>query len=244
MPTSRPAPPITAAFHAAGVEMARRLGLSWVDLLLVMNFESAGINPGAANPAGAYGLIQFTNLKGVGWTGTVDEFLDLSPEEQLPYVERFLTPYKTQRLDSSRRIHQALFVPATLPEGSSPDLVLVRRDGDRWGGQEAKFYSYNSGLDTNGKGYITPSDLEIVELRASKTPRFQTVLDQVASLHPEYAEEARALRDATVPRLVPVPQGPSPLAPSQYMGRSMTDLFILAGMFGLTWWIVKNWGKR
>ena len=178
-------------FLRAGAAMAQRLRMSWPDLLLVMNRES-GISPRAKNPSsGAAGLIQFTNLAGVGWSGTIEQFLSLSGVEQLPYVERFLRPYANYNLNTAGRIHQALFVPATLPGSLDDSLPLVRRGGTRWSGSncnEACIYEGHAFLDVGNKGYITAGDLETIDRRDAAKPgspysraiaRLQQILPQL-----------------------------------------------------------------
>jgi len=178
------------AFLEKGSEMSKRLGIYWPHLLMVMNLES-GISPAAHNPGGASGLIQFTNLAGVGWSGTSEAFRALSDVDQLPYVERFLSFYKKDKLDSVRRIHQALYVPATLPEGSDPDLVLTRADGTRWGGREAQYYADNHSFDADNKGYITAGDLEKADIKAAApaSSGYQRAVKRLQELLPEYAKD-------------------------------------------------------
>ena len=165
-------PDLSDAFLVEVVRVAQLLSVSPLDLLLVMNRES-GLSPGAANPLGAVGLIQFTNLADVGWTGTREQFLALSGVQQLPYVERFLRRYARYNLNSAGRLHQALFVPATFPGSMQPDLPLVRRGGTRWGGgscNEACIYEGHEFLDVGNKGYITAGDLETIDRRDAAQP--------------------------------------------------------------------------
>lgn len=166
-------PDLSDAFLIEVVRVAGRLGISPFDLLLVMNRES-GISPAASNPQGAAGLIQFTNLGNVGWTGTREQFLALSGVQQLPYVERFLKRSSRYNLNSAGRLHQALFVPASLPGSMQPDLPLVRKDGTRWTApgecNEACIYRGHAFLDVGSKGYITAGDLETIDRRDAAPP--------------------------------------------------------------------------
>jgi hypothetical protein len=187
---------LSPQFYRAGYQMSRRLGINWQHLLQVMNLES-GVDAQARNPAGAYGLIQITDLAGVGWFGSPEEFTSLSEEQQLPYVERYLARYAPQRLDSVRRIHQALFLPVTLPQGSARSLVLARANGTRWGGREASYYAANRGFDAQNKGYITAGDLEDADARAARSSRFQQILTELRRYVPESVP-----RSAILPALV------------------------------------------
>lgn len=175
---------LTDSFLLAGERMSQRLGIHWPHLLMVMNRESR-INSHARNPSSlASGLIQNTDLPGIGWTGTREEFLALSNEQQLPYVERFLSRYKQYNLNSVRRIHQALFLPATLSEGDSPSLVLLRQNGTRWNGQEAVWYTSHKQLDIGNKGYITLGDVEKIDIRDAAYPNspYQQAIARLKSL--------------------------------------------------------------
>ena len=175
---------ITDTFLLAGEAMSQRLGIYWPHLLMVMNRES-GISAQARNPRSlASGLIQITDLPRSGWNGTREQFLALSNEAQLPYVERYLSRYMRFNLNSVRRIHQALFLPATLSEGDSPNLVLLRRNGTRWDGQEAVYYAGHTELDIGNKGYITLGDVEKVDIRDAARPNspYQQAIARLRSL--------------------------------------------------------------
>jgi len=176
-------------FLTKGYEMSKRLGMPFVALLFVMNHESS-LNPAAHNPAGANGLIQIMdfNLPKVGWNASPEEFRSLSAEDQLPYVERYLSWFKDKDLDTMGRIHQALFLPATLDDGSAPGLVLAAKDGTRWNGAEHSFYEGNkTAFDPQGKGYITVRDLEDADERAAKTrgATLQAALARLKEILPE-----------------------------------------------------------
>lgn len=172
---------LSDAFFTSGDAMAGRLSLSFVHLLFVMNFESAGIRASAQNPSsGAVGLIQILSLPGVGFSGTSDDFKALSAEAQLPYVEAFLRPYAGKRLDSAARIEQALLGPATLDD---PSGLVYAASGTRWNGQEASYYQGNkAAFDPSGKGTITVDDLQRALLAAAKSARFSEAAQRYASL--------------------------------------------------------------
>lgn len=179
------------AFLIAGAAMAKRLGIYWPDLLTVMNTES-GISSHATN--GKYfGLIQEGDLASLGWNGTPAQFLALSDVDQLPYVERFLQRYASYGLDSIGRIHQALIAPATLGLGGKgdPNYVIYRKNGTRWGGAEAGYYSSNKLFDTQGKGYFTVGDMQAWDVAHASLPSspYQKALSRLVVLLPEYAKK-------------------------------------------------------
>lgn len=172
---------LSDSFLTKGREMGQRMGMSFTQFLFVSNHES-GLNPAAHNPNGdASGLIQFMPRTLEGYGMSPEEMRSLSAEEQLPYIERFLSAYKNKRLDFMGRIHQALYVPASLDEGYGLDQVLTRRGGTKWGGSEASAYASNAkAFDPEGKGYITPRDLEAADLRAARNS--STLLPALARL--------------------------------------------------------------
>lgn len=146
--------------------MATSLGCDPEDALKVWFSESIGIYADAKNPAGAYGINQMTgdSLRGVGWKGTPDEYLALTAEEQLPYVEKYYNAYKG-KLTSAARLYQVNFLPATLNTVTTPNGVLAAKDG-----VYSNFHAQNPALDVGKKGYITLDDLrKVVEAATTNT---------------------------------------------------------------------------
>src|SRR5690348_2793002 len=85
------------------VGVSGRLELDPIDLPGVMMAES-GVKPSANNPSSnASGLTQFlpSTLQHLGWTGTPQQFRQLSSDEQLPYVEQYFQPYVHFGLNSA-----------------------------------------------------------------------------------------------------------------------------------------------
>jgi hypothetical protein len=140
--------------------MATNLGCKPEDALKVWFSESIGIYADAQNPAGAYGINQMTpdSLRGTGWKGTAKEYVALTAEEQLPYVEKYYNPYKG-KLTSAARLYQVNFLPITFNTVTTPTGVLAAKDG-----VNSNFYGGNLSLDVGKKGYITLDDLgKVVE---------------------------------------------------------------------------------
>lgn len=188
-----PPPILSREFFRRGYEMCQRLGIDWLNLLVAMNFESIGVNPGACNPGShAAGLIQIINLKGCGWNGTREAFLRLYAEDQLPYVEAYLRPWAKYGLNSFARIHQAIFLPGSLSSATKPDDIVCSSTGTRWKNasgvpMEPVFYSQNTVFDIDKKGYITLGDIEASGARAAQTSRFVQVLSWLKAAVPEMA---------------------------------------------------------
>jgi subtilisin family serine protease len=188
---------LTDAFFAAMHVVATSLGTQAEFLLAVMNSES-GIRANAHNKNGnASGLIQFmpATLVRLGWTQGHEAFRRLSAEEQLPFVERYYRPFVRQGLNSTARLYQATFLPATLNRGSEPDTVIVDVNNN----DNAFAYGPNRALDRRGDGRILVGDLTAFVERAKRSPRWGEALQRL---------------NAAAPGPLPVPPpGPLPVPP-------------------------------
>ncbi len=144
-------------FFSDTLDISDRLQLAALDLLSVMMAES-NVKASAHNAhSNASGLIQFlpSTLRGLGWTGTPEQFRRLSADDQLPYVERYFRPYVHFNLGSAARVYQVVFLPSSLSFGSSMDTVIVEQ-----GGVNSGAYAGNAGLDTDHDGAITVGELQ------------------------------------------------------------------------------------
>ena len=133
-------------------QIAKRLNCDYKDLLGLMNSES-GINSKAGNPnGGATGLIQFmpSTAKKLGTTTTA--LKNMSPIEQLDYVEKYLIQAKAAAgFSSSDKISAGDLYALTFLPGRANREVLTS--------QGENFYAQNSGLDANKDGKITKTEL-------------------------------------------------------------------------------------
>ena len=146
------APDLSPSFHDAWVAMARRLGVDpWA--LARVSFAETGMyqrHPRNA-AAGVWPFIEST-LRRLGWPGTAVEFTALSPEQQLPLMERYLQPYRAYLRDDAM-VYVAMFLPARLSGAfASDDNFVLTRRGEN-------FYEANRILDRNADGIITVGDL-------------------------------------------------------------------------------------
>jgi len=90
-------------------------------LMLVMNFESR-LNPRAVNPiSGATGLIQFMPATAISLGTTVAQLKQMPFEDQLYYVEKYYTTWKS-RISSFIDLYLATFFPKAM--GKPDDYVL------------------------------------------------------------------------------------------------------------------------
>jgi hypothetical protein len=176
------------SFYSKLNSISQDLGMNPRDLLLVMFFESAGLNPAAVNPHGnAQGLIQFmpSTLKGMGADADeVKNFGQKPAEEQLDWVKKYIEgksqimhgePFK-----SAAQYYHANFFPATLYRwhGSDPyanrGVVIVSKFSKD--PRQRAAYAENKILDTNDDGYITVADIIRTLSKTAKNPGFQKAL--------------------------------------------------------------------
>jgi len=149
---------MAARFQAKGATVTAE------DFLRVWMFES-GISSHRPNGAGApYGGLNQMGLseqRATGFTGGMREWLSLSNEAQLPYVERFYAGAVRDFaggdfgvLRDSTAAYVATFAPAHLL-AASKDSDFHLYDAKTTPGA----YAGNVGLDFARKGYISPADL-------------------------------------------------------------------------------------
>ncbi len=133
-------------------QIAKRLNCNYRDLLGLMNSES-GINSKAVNKnGGATGLIQFMPATAKGLGTSTAALKNMSPIEQLDYVEKCIANSKSaagfgpnDKL-SAGDLYALVFLPAR-----------AKRDVLTQSGEN--YYSSNTGLDLNKDGKITKEEL-------------------------------------------------------------------------------------
>ena len=149
--SSRPKVKLTKSFLNKTKQVAQRIGCNCKDLLAVMNSES-GLNSRAVNKnGGATGLIQFMPSTARALGTTTEALRNMTPEQQLDYVEKFYVMNRKNFVKSDRQLSAAdLYTLTFMPAYVNKEVLT---------GAGHKFYSANKGLDTNGDGQITKSDL-------------------------------------------------------------------------------------
>jgi hypothetical protein len=133
------------------------------DILAVMNAESgikasiAGTNPDGSHDYGLNQLHELTTLRAVGWGGTPDEFLALTAQDQLPYVERYfmklVQPVSAwKRIAGVRGIYLVNGWPGALGRGidSRNDAAILGVRGHA---------GYYPNIDAQGTGANTPAQI-------------------------------------------------------------------------------------
>lgn len=130
--------------------MAKRLNCESKDIQALIYSESGG-DPKAVNKSsGATGLIQFMPKTAAGLGTSVDALRNMPAEQQLVYVEKYLTKTKNAKFDpghklSAGELYALVFMPA-----KADKQVLCS--------QGSAAFSYNKGL-SNGNKTITKEGL-------------------------------------------------------------------------------------
>ena len=141
-----------SGFCAKLEEVAKNINCDPRDLIGMMQSES-GINPLAYNNnGGAIGLIQFMPSTARSLGTTTQELLNMSAIEQLDYVEQYFSNWtggSGQRLTGGD-LYTLCFLPAFLDK----EVLCSSSDSSTAG-----YYSANSGLDADGDGNITKTEL-------------------------------------------------------------------------------------
>lgn len=143
-------PNLSDGFYNKVVSIASRIGCSPDDLMAVMNSES-GINPQAVNSnGGATGLIQFMPKTAKSLGTSTAQLKKMSAEEQLVYVEKYLTQAKRNAgFGSKEQIGPGtLYALIFLPARAKRDVLTQKGEN---------YYTQNSALGKNGM--ITKADL-------------------------------------------------------------------------------------
>ncbi len=165
-------------------DICGRLGCEPLDLLSVMMSES-GVRASAQNPnGGATGLIQFMpqTLVNLGYTDGKDAFSQLDAASQLPYVEKYFSPYASKGLTSAARLYQATFLPATLDLGSDPSTVICQQ-----GGINSFAYDPNKVFDQDNDGAITVGELQAAINRNTRGARWAEIVSRLDGASPNDA---------------------------------------------------------
>jgi hypothetical protein len=186
--------------YAALRKAAADIGTTPEDLLLVIALETGDtMNPHIAfcNASGypdAVGLNQITKVAAEGMKLTEAQrlsLLDMTPEEQLPYVTKFFVmanggkPFS--KPPNAVKLYQTNIAPATV----GGDVVYTQKTFPCHApGSGGDPYCNNAGLDYNKDGTITVEDLAFVLGGVSKRPGYQKALAELASSPPSSASTA------------------------------------------------------
>ena len=137
-----------AGFSARLSEIADKYGCSEQDLIGLMYSES-GLNPQARNEnGGATGLIQFMPDTARSLGTSTSALAQMSGVEQLEYVDKYLGQYLQEGGNySGGDLYTTVF-------------LLARVNREVVTDSSENYYRWNSGLDTNGDGQITKTELD------------------------------------------------------------------------------------
>ncbi len=151
--------------HALAADFqARGAKVTGEDFLGVLNAESTVTASAKNAKSGCAGMNQIcptlkadplSGLKGVGFTGSREEYLALTPEAQLPFVRRWFTNAaqgKFAALTNMGRLYCLNIAPAHVTKPDDFPLYVRGRDGDA--------YTFNAPLDQGNKGFISVADTD------------------------------------------------------------------------------------
>ena len=141
---------LSASFQQKVEEIEQRLRMAPGSLLAVMRFETGGtFDPAERNRAGsgATGLIQFMPSTAKGLGTSTDALAKMSAEDQLDYVEKYLTPYKG-KMTTLKDAYMSVLYPKAI---GKPEWYPLFTSG-------TKAYEQNAGLDRDKKGVVTVGD--------------------------------------------------------------------------------------
>lgn len=190
-------PDLSSGFYDAWTAMARRLDADPLDIARVAHAESGLRSTAVDRRSNAGGLIGFMPhiLTGLGWTGTPEEFRQLSPTEQVPYVERYYRPYSGM-LKNDGLVYVANFLPSRLPRAAqSDDSFVLTRAGE-------VYYDSNRILDRDGDGTITVGDLRRHLTIQNQGPRYATIESELRARGAGGSMVARQARSLLVPAVL------------------------------------------
>ena len=163
---------LTQEFKQKVDAIEQRLKMEPGSLLAVMRFETGGeFSPATRNRAGsgATGLIQFTRSTAKGLGTSTDALAQMSAEDQLDYVEKYLSPYKG-KLETLDDAYMAVLFPKAI---GKPGWYPLFSAG-------TKAYEQNAGLDRDKKGMVTKADA-VAKVRGSGEAPAPTMMAQAPS---------------------------------------------------------------
>ena len=147
---TKPGVELTETFVQKTMQVAENIGCDANDLLALMYSES-GFRHDVQNNIGATGLIQFMPQTAKSLGTTTDALKNMSPEQQLDYVEKYFLKNKAAAGMSGKRISAGDLYAITFLPARAKNNELTTKD--------EKYYKFNYGLDTNKDGVITKKDL-------------------------------------------------------------------------------------
>lgn len=140
-------PNVTPEFLREVEGVAQRVGAQPEHLMAAMSFETGGsFASDVQNPrSSATGLIQFMDSTAKGLGTSTSALAQMTPTEQLQYVEKYFEPYRG-------RLNDLESVYTTILAGSPHE------SGDVLFNQGEKAFGPNRELDVNGDGRITAAE--------------------------------------------------------------------------------------
>lgn len=210
-------------FWAKLSQISKSVGMDPSDLLAVMYYESR-LDPSVQNAkSNATGLIQFMpdTMKGLGFSGTHQDFKQLDAEQQLDYVEKYVKNqmrFNNGPFKSATQYYVANLWPVALrlPGVKNQDLdtpILEKNPTTnqykRWNAslkQQIQAYNANTGLDKDKDGVIRYGDLDNIMRGVKSSSGFQYALQQLNSggtYIPGQSSKQKSEKPGSIPAAAP-----------------------------------------
>jgi len=151
---------VSPKFKSKLIEIADGLGCDPSLLMAAMAFETAEtFSPSIRNKfSGATGLIQFMPKTAKGLGTTTDDLAQMTAEDQLDFVRKYLQPFKG-KMKTLSDVYMSILLPSAV--GQPEAKVLFK--------QPSTAYTQNQGLDANKDGQITKGEAAAkVQLKLTK----------------------------------------------------------------------------
>ena len=166
---------LTHAFKEKVDAIEQRLKMEPGSLLSIISFETGGsFGADVKNRmgSGATGLIQFMPSTAAGLGTSTKALAQMSPEDQLDYVERYLAPYKG-KIGTLKDAYMSVLYPKAI---GKPEFYPLFTQG-------TTAYRQNAGLDRDKKGVVTVGDA-VARVRGSSAPPPEPTVAQAPSREP------------------------------------------------------------
>ena len=166
---------MTPEFKQKVDAIEQRLKMEPGSLMSVIRFETGGsFDPAVRNRAGsgATGLLQFMPSTAKSLGTSTDALAQMSAEDQLEYVERYLSPYKG-KMGTLKDAYMAVLYPKAI---GKPEFYPLFTQG-------TTAYRQNAGLDRDKKGVVTVGDA-VAKVRGSGEAAQPTMVAQAPSREP------------------------------------------------------------
>ena len=143
---------VSGAFKSKVIQISSDLACDPSHLMSAMAFETGEtFSPSIRNrQSGATGLIQFMPRTARGLGTTTDDLAAMTDVEQLDFVEKYLSPFKS-KMSMLSDVYMTILFPKAV--GKAEAFVLFA--------EPSTAYAQNKGLDANKDGQVTKGEAAV-----------------------------------------------------------------------------------